>query len=111
MAKFHGKIGYVQSVEKAPGVWSDEVTEREYSGDVIRESKRWASTGKVNDNLVVNNRISILADDFACNNFSAMRYVIWAGVYWKVNDVEIQRPRLILGLGGVYNGDKAVPTD
>jgi len=106
MAKFHGKIGYVTSTEGAPGVWTDQVSEREYYGDVIRETKQWNAGDKVNDNLVVNNRISITADDFATQNFSAMRYVIWTGVYWKVSNVEIQRPRLILSLGGVYNGPK-----
>jgi len=107
MAKFHGKIGYANSVETAPGVWSDQPTEREYFGDVIRETKQWQTTGQVNDDLNINNRISIVADDFANSNFSAMRYVIWAGVYWKISTVEIQRPRLILSLGGVYNGNKA----
>lgn len=107
MAKFHGKIGYTTSVETAPGVWTDQVSEREYYGDVIRESKQWTTSGQVNDNLVVNNRISIVADDFANTNFSAMRYVVWIGVYWKVSSIELQRPRLILTLGGVYNGPKA----
>lgn len=111
MAKFYGNIGYVQSVESAPGVWTDEVNEREYYGDVIRESKQWVSANKVNDDLTIHNRISIIADDFANNNFSAMRYVIWNGVYWKVNNIEIQLPRLILGLGGVYNGVKADTPD
>lgn len=107
MAKFHGKIGYADSVETAPGVWTDQITEREYYGDVIRESKQWTSTDKVNDSLVLNNRVSIVADDFANANFSAMRYVIVNGVYWKISSVEIQRPRLILSLGGVYHGNKA----
>lgn len=107
MAKFHGKIGYSQSVETAPGVWTDEVSEREYYGDVIRESKQYTTREQVNDNLEVNNRISIIADDFANANFSAMRYVIWHEVYWKIKTVELNRPRLILSLGGVYNGTKA----
>lgn len=107
MAKFHGNIGYTLSVETAPGVWTDEISERDYYGDVIRESRQWTNPGQVNDNLVVNNRISIVADDFANENFSAMKYVIWNGVYWKVSTVEVQRPRLILSIGGVYNGNKA----
>lgn len=107
MAKFHGKIGYSQQVQTAPGVWTDQVSEREYYGDVIRESKQWTGRDEVNDNLTINNRISIIADDFANANFSAMRYVVWYGVYWKVSSIELQRPRLILSLGGVYNGPKA----
>jgi hypothetical protein len=107
MAKFYGKIGYSTSVETAPGVWKDQITEHEYYGDVIRESKQWTNSGQVNDNLVINNRISVIADDFANANFSAMRYVVWSEVYWKVSSVELNRPRLILSLGGVYNGPKA----
>ena len=107
MAKFHGKIGYSKSVETVPGVWVDEIVEREYYGDILRETKQWTNSGQVNDNLAVNHRISIVADDFANSNFSAMKYVIWNGVYWSVSSVETQRPRLILSIGGVYNGVKA----
>lgn len=107
MAKFHGKVGYSHSVETSTGVWTDEIYERDYFGDVIRESRQWTNPGQVNDDLVINNRISIVADDFAYGNFSAMKYVIWNRVYWKVTSVETQRPRLILSLGGVYNGNKA----
>lgn len=107
MAKFHGMIGYSNQVETTPGVWEDQPSEREYYGDVVRESRKWDSADKVNDDLTVSNRISIIADDFANEHFSAMRYVLWVGVYWKVSTVDIQRPRLILSLGGVYNGPKA----
>ena len=107
MARFHDKIGYSQSNETSPGVWTDVITEREYFGDVIRQTKQWQEANQVNDNLTVSNRISILADDFANENFSAMRYVMWSGKYWKVSNVEILHPRLILSLGGIYNGPKA----
>lgn len=107
MAKFHGIIGYSNQVETAPGVWVDQPTEREYYGDVIRESRQWTGASQVNDDLTISNRISIVADDFANSNFSAMRYVVWVGVYWKISTIETQRPRLILSLGGVYNGPKA----
>lgn len=104
MAKFHGVVGFTSSVLTAPGVYTDQVTEREYYGDVIKESRQWSNSGSLNDNLVVNNRISIVADDFATANFSTMKYVTWYGVNWSVVNVEVQRPRLILTLGGVYNG-------
>lgn len=107
MARFHGKIGYSNQVQVSPGVWQDQPTEREYFGDVIRESKQWTAKEQVNDDLVINNRISVVADDFASSNFSAMRYVIWAGTYWRISNIDVQRPRLILSLGGVYNGPKA----
>ena len=107
MARFHGKIGYSISEETAPGVWTDTISEREYYGDVIRETRQWRERSQVNDDLTVSNRISVVADTFANENFSAMKYLIWSGIYWKISQVEIQIPRLILSLGGVYHGNKA----
>jgi hypothetical protein len=108
MAKFHGKVGFALSSETASGVWTDTVTEREYYGEVIRETKSWVqASNQVNDNLTLGNRISVVGDDFANLNIATMKYVKWGGVYWKISNVEIQRPRLILSLGGVYNGIKA----
>lgn len=106
MAKFYGKIGYGSSLETAPGVWEDVITERNTRGDVIRNSVRVRETQAVNDDLTVGNSISILADGYANNNLSAMRYVEWMGTLWKISEVEVQGPRLVLRLGGVYNGPK-----
>lgn len=107
MARFHGKVGYASSVETSPGVWkNDVITEREYFGDIVRNTRRLESGENLNDNVVVNNLISIVADAYANENFFAMRYVQWNGAYWKVTNVEVQRPRLLLTIGGVYNGKK-----
>ncbi len=105
MAKFSGNIGYALSVETAQGVYTDVISVRAYVGDVIREQKQWQpSNEKVNDDLTVSNRLSIVADDFALSNFALMKYVEWGGNRWKISSVEIQRPRLILSVGGLYNG-------
>jgi hypothetical protein len=104
MAKFYGEIGYAETAETAPGVWTESVKERIYSGDVLRNSKRWQTGENLNDNLTVNNEISIIADPFAYSNFHNIRYVKWMGAYWKVNRIDVQRPRLILSIGGLYNG-------
>lgn len=103
MAKFYGAIGYSETVETSPGVWSEQITERNYSGDVIRNSKSWQSGETLNDNLTVNNSISIIADPFAYQNFHTMRYVKWMGASWKITKIDVQRPRLLLAIGGVYN--------
>jgi hypothetical protein len=104
MTKFSGVVGYSTGVETINGISKNTIVERTYFGDVLRDTKQWVEGKQLNDNLTVSNRISILADDFAYTNFSAMRYVKWSGVLWKVNNIENQRPRLILSLGGVYNG-------
>lgn len=104
MAKFYGVIGYSETVETEPGVWEDRITERSYQGDLIRNTRRLQSSGGINDDVNISNEISILADPFAYKNFHAMRYVEFMGAKWKVANVEVQYPRLILSLGGVYNG-------
>lgn len=106
MEKFYGKVGYCVTTEDpvGSGVWRDVVTERNYYGDVLKNSTRWSQSDNLNDNLKINNRISILADAYAYQNFSLIKYVEWMGVLWKVETVEVERPRLILSLGGEYNG-------
>lgn len=104
MAKFHGKIGYGESVETAPGVWEDVITEYQYYGDVIRNARTLREGEKVNNDLTVDNSISIVADAYAREHFFAIRYIEWAGTLWIVSNVEVQSPRLILRLGGVYHG-------
>ncbi len=105
MAKFFGKIGFAETLEAAPGVWRPNITEREYFGDLIRNVRRYESSGHVNDDLNIANEISIVADPYARDNFHAMRYVSFMGANWKISGVEVQYPRLILTIGGVYNGE------
>jgi hypothetical protein len=108
MAKFFGEIGYAtSSVESAPGVWTEGITEVSYYGDVVRNSRRVQDTTTINDDITVQNSISIVADAFANENFMAIRYVKWMGSLWTVTEVELQAPRLLLRLGGVYNGPQA----
>lgn len=103
MAKFFGKIGYAETKQTSPGVWEEEITEREYFGDITRNTRRLQSSGNLNDSIVVANEISIVADPFANQNFHAMRYVEFMGTKWKISNVEVQYPRLILTLGDQYN--------
>ena len=105
MTKFYGEIGYATTQEVSPGVWQEILTTKTYSGDVTKMSKRWESGEHLNDNLAISNIFSIVADPFAYQNFHTMRYVKWMGACWKITNVEVQRPRLILTIGGVYNGE------
>jgi hypothetical protein len=107
MARFHGRVGYGESVETAPGVWTDVITERLYFGDVVRNARNLREGETLNPDLNVQNSISIVADAYANDHFFAIRYVEWAGVLWTVPTVEVQSPRLLLRLGEVYNGPTA----
>lgn len=107
MAKYYGKIGYIKTVEIEPGIWEEQVIERSYYGDITRNTSRYQSSGGVNDDINISNTISIVADPFANENFQHMRYAEFMGAKWKITNVEVQRPRLILTIGGVYNGSQA----
>ena len=107
MAKFYGAIGYAVTEETTPGIWAESITERMYYGDLTRNTRRLQSAEQLNDNINVANEISIVADPFANENFHSMRYVEFMGAKWKVTSVEVQYPRLILTVGGVYNGEQA----
>lgn len=107
--KYFGKIGYGSTEETAPDVYEERVEEREYFGDVSRNVRRTQRGEGLNDNLELDNVISIVADPFAFTHFSEIRYILWNGAKWKVKNVEIQYPRLILTIGGVYNENEKRP--
>lgn len=109
MAKWFGKIGYESTVEdpEGSGIWVEKITERDYYGDLIRNTRRLQQGDSINDNITISNQISILSDPYAMQNFHAIRYATYMGTKWKVNSVEVQYPRLVLELGGEYNGEQA----
>lgn len=110
MAKFYGVVGYGESVETQPGVFVDNIVEYNYYGDVIDNTRQLKEGDSLNDDISVQNSISIVADAYANEHFFAIRYIKWAGALWIVTDVKVQSPRLLLRLGGVYNGPTPTPT-
>ena len=107
MAKWFGEIGFAETVETKPGVWVEQITKRNYYGDVTRDSRRLQTADKLNDNVNISNQISIISDPYANENFHSMRYAFYMGTRWKITDIEVQYPRLNLTLGGVWNGESS----
>lgn len=107
MAKFHGIVGFAVQTETKPGVWLDTITERTYFGDVIRDTRRLDEVERVNMDISVGNSFRILADAYANEHIFAIRFLEWSGALWTVTDVEVQRPRLLLRVGGRYNGPRS----
>ena len=105
MAKWYGEIGFAKTVETKPGVYEEQFTKRNYYGDVVRNSRRLQSADQLNDNINVSNQISIVSDPYVDQHCSSIAYVEYMGAKWKVTDVEVQYPRLILSIGGVWNGN------
>lgn len=106
MARFYGEVGYANSIETpaGSGIWKDVITEYSYFGDVVRNTRKLDSGDKLNEDISVNNSISIVADQQAVDNIFNIRYIRWMSALWTVTNVEVQHPRLILSLGSVYNG-------
>lgn len=104
MPKYCGNIGYAISEEVRPGVWKEEIQERKHYGDINRNRRNLQSSDGVNDGITISNELSIIADPFARENFHAMRYAEYMGAKWKIVSAEVQYPRLLITLSGVWNG-------
>ena len=104
MARFCGSVGYVETVETSPDVWVEQITERKYYGDVLSNRRTLYDGESINSNVNVSNSISIVADAYAYKNIANIRYVEWQGCKWVASSVEVERPRLTISIGDLYNG-------
>ena len=103
MAKYYGNIGFSVMTEPKPGIHVETIVEKPYYGDEVRSNRKLQAEDKINDDIVLSNDISIVADPFAYHNFQSIRYATYLGNKWKVTHVEVARPRLILSFGGLYH--------
>lgn len=111
MAKFFGIIGFETTCETSPGVWTQKITERNYYGDFIRNTRKLQVSENLNDDINISNELSILSDPYAYENFHSIKYVEYMGALWKITSVEVKYPRLILTVGGVYNAQQNQSTE
>lgn len=111
MNKWYGSIGYADNVEVEPGIHEDQIIEKQYFGDITRNIRKLQSSGEINDDLNLSNAISIVADPYAIENFYKMRYADFNGTKWKITEVEVQYPRLILTLGGVWTENEGTAAE
>lgn len=107
MTRFYGKVGFANEGSLVDGVWTEGVTERSYFGDVLTEVINPQPGDKVVSDIQVSHRIEVVADAYLMDNFVRVKFVEWSGVLWVATSATIQRPRVLLTLGGVYNGERA----
>lgn len=108
--KYYGEIGFWKDdVEIRPGVYKPGIVKKTYTGDILRNNQRWNSSQHQNDDLNMSHRISIVSDVYLNENLSSIKYVTYMGSKWKVSSLEVQYPRVIIELGGVYNGVGSKP--
>ena len=104
MSKFYGKVGFVIPEETVRGTYIEKPVERMYRGDVTQIYSRWqVNPDQINNDISLSNHISIVADPFAHEHYSSIRYVELGGTKWQVTTIEVSYPRLNLWIGGVYN--------
>lgn len=104
MAKFNGKIGFSETVETIPGSFEYSTIERYYQGSLLKNYTKYNLQEQSIHNITLSNKITIVGDNYAFNHYFAIKYVIMDGAKWVVDSVELARPRLILTIGGLYNG-------
>lgn len=109
--KWYGQIGYRDCVEVEPGVWEEQITEVNKYGDILRNYSSNQQGTKINDDISVSNQISILADPYLLKSFHKIIYITFGGTKWRVSNIEVQYPRLIVTLGSVYIEENAGDND
>lgn len=104
MAKFCSVIGYAEYVETSPGVNKEVITEIKVYGEVLKFGRKTDNTEYIHGDIVMDNQFSIVMNPYISDHLFAMRYILWMGVKWKIATVTVRPPRLVLTVGGVYNG-------
>ncbi len=107
MDRFCGIIGYAITEETSKGVWKTNIVEKAVFGDIIKNSKRYENSNNVNSDINISNQFSVMVDPYAMENIHLMKYLEYLGAKWKITSVEVQYPRILLTVGGVYNGEQA----
>lgn len=111
MSKWCGKIGLAicaeEDPENNPGVWTDIIKEVPAKGEIIKTSYRYQSnTDSTNDDISLNMSLSIISNTYLTNNFQSIKYITYKNGVWSVTGVSLENRRLILSIGGIYNGER-----
>lgn len=104
MGKYSGMIGFATNVEKEPSIYDDVITEQKYYGDILENNSKFIVSDNLSGDVQITNQFSIVGDSFAFQNYTDIRYLTWKGKRWIVTFVKEQYPRLVLTIGGIYNG-------
>ena len=104
MPKYYGSLGISTQVETSPGVWKPAIVDHPVYGDFVRDNRNNLKSEQVNDNVKINNQISIVMDPYVMENYSSIVYITYIGAKWRISTVEVKYPRLLLSMGELYNG-------
>ena len=104
MTRCSGIIGYALAVETQPGVWEESITDKPYFGEVVRDNRKVVDQTQINNSINISNNISVVSNKFMLENMAFMRYITFMKSKWNITSVDIKPPRIIITMGGLYNG-------
>lgn len=110
--KFVGTVGFwMDDVEVEPSVYKSTIVEKSYTGDLIKDTRRWTDQGsRVNTTFALNNKIRILADMYMNRNWQSIKFVRINGEPFTVTSVDLDYPGITLTIGGKYDGEDSSRT-
>jgi len=104
MTRYRGSIGINRAhTETAPGIFQATIEDIEVTGEIRSIGARWPNAG-MQDGLKARHVLSIVTPEDSDVDFTEVAYILWKGRKWDVISIEYKRPRVELGLGGLYNG-------
>lgn len=109
--KWYGSIAFKEDVEEERGVFISKVTPYPYYGDILEVSWKEIQGEKINADLNISNKLSVIADQQLQSNFHKIAYVTFGGAKWTVSDVKVSFPRLVLTLGSLYREEEEEEDD
>lgn len=104
--KYSGLAGFNEKdIEVRPGVLQNQIKERRIKGNVLNYGHYNSDTpNSMQQDVSIRNRLSIIMDPYIKKNFNNILYVTFMNVRWSISSLTINGNRVILDLGGVYNG-------
>lgn len=103
--KYSGMAGFSSSSEQVrPGVFKNKIVTYRVVGDVLNYGYNYQqSNNKVINDIRTTNRLSLLLTPHLRKHIGELVWLEFMGDKWRVDSFNIQSPRAIITLGGLYN--------
>lgn len=98
-------IGFAESVETAPSVYTEEVVERKITCDVTEDAAKFNASNQSNTDVDLGLKFEIFGDANSRTDYFKIRYVVYRGVKWRVESAAPVYRHIVLRVRGIYNGN------
>lgn len=101
--KWCGKIGFVFTKETEPGIYNKVIVEKKYRGIIVKQT--WIEQREqpvINDSPVVTRQVRVYMNPYINENLYHIQYITYMGEKWKINNIDVIYPQVMISLGGLY---------